>query len=122
MTEGMDVVGVLLAARDSITPETWTQRVMFRGPGGRRVSHRSARHDAHQWCAVGAVCLAAMREAGLCRPVLDMLCHAAVGEPAAAPGAAEFAVGRWNDAPGRTWEDVWDLLDRAATLAKDSGR
>lgn len=121
MTAGMDVVGVLLAARDSITEETWTQGTAFRGP--RPTTLAVTVESATQWCATGAVTRAALLAAApeIWGDALGWACAALGGGGVhfhRRTSACQNYVISWNDTGGRTWEDVWDLLNRAATLAK----
>lgn len=87
-------VEVLLAARDAVGPDTWTQGAMHDGRG------RS--------CLMGHMCR---------RPTFELdvqvEAHAALQEATGSESMMD-----WNDAPARTWQEVRDALDAAATALK----
>lgn len=112
------VVDVLLAARDSITPQTWTQGLMFRDPRGSPVCGVDQLKVAVRWCAIGALTRAARLaqvSPATWDDALSWTCDALGGD------SRPDDVIRWQDARGRTWSEVWDLFDRAAAAAKGGG-
>lgn len=110
-------VDVLLAARDAIGPDTWTQGTEHRDAAGRFATH----HQAVRSCAVGHIAIATRNlraiPAGMDARVV--LAEVVTDEFSLLPVGSGIQVGEWNDDPGRTWQDVWDALDAAATLAKE---
>lgn len=103
----MTAVDVLLAARDAIGPDTWTQGVLYRGADGRD----TARATASRSCVMGHLVRASDRVMNEPTEAIRLLVKSAGIDPG--------TLTDWNDEPGRIWQDVWDALDRAATLAKD---
>jgi len=79
----------------------WTQRVWARDAGGCASDGTAA--EAVCWCALGA----------LAGAEVDHISRAMAELGAALPEGAHHGVDEWNDAPGRTHEDVIALYDRA---------
>lgn len=123
-------VDVLLAARDAVGPNTWTQGVEHRDATGRFTT----RQRAVKSCAAGHIAVAAshLDLDGLDLEARTLLaCAIADVTPTSTADLLSFStlvshagkwiplIGEWNDADVRTWQDVREELDAAATLAKD---
>lgn len=101
------VVDVFLAARDAVGPDTWTQGTMNRDGGGRPSTPATSSRS----CVMGHLLRATYLGSGEFSEAITLLVK-----------AADIDTGTltmWNDDPGRTWQDVWDALDAAASLAKE---
>lgn len=99
-------VEVLQKAR-ALLEKGWCQGVAARTDKGTSVSPRN-RH-ATSFCVYGSLCCAGYEE--------NMDLHAAIDDIMF--GRLEvYSFGAWNDAPGRTQEEVLTLMDRAIDLAR----
>lgn len=98
---------LLVKAREKLTPPgTWTQFTFARTPlGGTAVSDHP---DACQWCLLGAIFACAPVGAGPeLSPFLESL-----REFDLVPGDPKtHNIAKWNDATGRTQEEVLAMLD-----------
>jgi hypothetical protein len=86
-------------------PSKWTQNAWARNSQGEHVYHADA--DAICFCSLGAV-----ERAGRNLNASDEAISEAYAAVVRATGALTIA--KWNDAPGRTFDDVIDVFKKAA--------
>ena len=83
-------------------PEKWTRNVLARDIMGQTCDLHSA--YATCWCLAGAV--------GRCYPEPDRHDSVLKQIRLAIYGRGSGLIGTWNDAPGRTFEEVKELVER----------
>jgi hypothetical protein len=112
MDQPQTVMEALNALDDKLSsPETWTQRSWARNAQGTEEFEFSS--NAVCWCVLGCLMLlteenhsGTMNQAGQdTRILLDQ--------------QAGYNISKWNDADGRTFQDVKDLLSRAKTSLQE---
>jgi hypothetical protein len=107
----MNTAEILRKARALIETKGWTQHAIGRRPDGSPIHLADNLPQASCFCAEGAILMVAGLSYGR-------------REFTRSAGTVDRAVGlrlhQWNDAPGRTREEVLDAFDKAIALARAS--